>query len=194
MRWLTKPKPHSNGAALSSPLALQLNLNPNVMLDIETMGTGPTAAIVSIGAAKFDANDIIETFSVNVDLQSCLDHGLTMDAGTVYWWMNREDAARRSLMSQCKPMEEALQTFADWIDVGSNVWGNGCDFDNVILANAYRSCGMDLPFAFFRNRCYRTLKSLHPNVQMIRVGVAHNALDDAVGQAKHLIEIAKVSA
>lgn len=68
------------------------------------------------------------------------------------------------------------------------VWGCGSDFDNVILASAYRRCGIDLPWMWWDNRCYRTMKNQFKNcvAEPVRRGIKHNALDDAIHQASHL--------
>ena len=73
----------------------------------------------------------------------------------------------------------------------AHIWGNGAAFDNVVLASAFRATGMQVPWAFWNDRCYRTVKSLFSNVKLKRSGTHHNALDDAVTQAKHLLEIAE---
>lgn len=72
---------------------------------------------------------------------------------------------------------------------GVRVWGNGSDFDNVILRNAYAAIGSTYPWRYNDNMCYRTIKNLAPDVKMARQGVHHNALDDARSQALHLIAI-----
>lgn len=69
------------------------------------------------------------------------------------------------------------------------LWGNGSDFDNVILASAYRSCNLEVPWKFWNNRCYRTVKALRPDIKIHRSGTYHNALDDAVSQAEHLMRM-----
>lgn len=87
----------------------------------------------------------------------------------------------------------ALAAFADWLasehgpDV--KVWGNGADFDNVILGSAYRRLGKSIPWAFYNSRCYRTVKSLQPGCRIERAGTHHNALDDAKSQALHLMRL-----
>lgn len=169
----------------------------DVMLDLETMGNGPQAAIVAIGAVEFDpaAQEIGRSFYRVVDLASSVRAGGVMDAGTVMWWLGQSDEARRALLAtDTVTLNEALREFYDWAGVCAHwkdlrVWGNGAAFDNVILASAYRACGLQLPWQFWNDRCYRTLKALHPGVTVPREGVHHNALDDATHQAKHLLAI-----
>ena len=105
-------------------------------------------------------------------------------------------------------LEEALAEFNDWLFTlaytseeyermleGENipmdvaVWGCGSDFDNVLIENAHKKIGQEVAWKFRNNRCYRTIKSLWPNVEIKRKGAHHNSLDDAESQALHLIEI-----
>jgi DNA polymerase III epsilon subunit-like protein len=68
------------------------------MLDLETLGTGNNACILSIGAVKFDPfgeglqDD--SRFEVFIDPQSCTDAGLVIDASTVMWWMHPDRCYR----------------------------------------------------------------------------------------------------
>ena len=68
------------------------------------------------------------------------------------------------------------------------VWGNGASFDNVLLATAYKRLGMETPWPFWKDRCFRTMKNVC-KVDHSFEGTAHNALDDARSQAQHLIKI-----
>src|SRR4051812_35955260 len=65
----------------------------HVMLDLETWGTGNDAVIVSVGACKFDREEILDRFHVGVDPTSCQALGLKIDAGTVLWWMSADQRA-----------------------------------------------------------------------------------------------------
>ncbi len=163
-----------------------------IMLDLETMGNSPTAAITSIGAVKFDGDRILGGFYQVVNLKSCTDMGLTIDPGTVIWWMQQSDEARSiyGRSSNAKDLAHVLQNFAGWMeDKQTEIWGNGSDFDNVVLFSAYQKCGISPPWHFRDNRCYRTMKNIYKNIKFKRIGTGHNAFDDAKSQAAHLIEI-----
>lgn len=160
-----------------------------VMLDLETMGNGTNAAIIAIGAARFDAEKITDEFYTVIDLASSISAGLEMDASTVLWWMKQSDDARKQFERDGVQLNDALKQFADWIGADAEVWGNGAAFDNAILSNAYRKCGIEQPWKFWNNRCYQTVKNLHQDVEMKRMGVYHRAVDDAKSQADHLMRI-----
>jgi exodeoxyribonuclease VIII len=103
----------------------------------------------------------------------------------------QNEQARKEMAKKGVSLIAALEEFNAWIGDGNNtkVWGNGASFDNAILAHAYGKTRMTLPWKFWNDRCYRTVKALNPQVAMQESGVAHHALDDARKQAIHLIEI-----
>lgn len=167
----------------------------HVMLDLETFGTGNDAVIIAIGAAKFDPNTLTrvdDSFYVTIDPESCTNYGLKMDASTVLWWMSDElrQACKDWLESKRVDLPTALEAFAMWFGNESlPLWGNGATFDNVILRSAYKATGLEAPWKFYHDRCYRTMKNAAPGVEIKRVGQHHNAVDDAITQAQHLQDI-----
>ena len=168
-----------------------------VMLDLETMGNGSNATIIAIGAVFFDSNSILSKFYVNIDRLSCEDRGSVSDESTIKWWSEQSEAAKSALLIDPEDVIDALQMFRDWLnDNGAplkdiEMWGNGAMFDNTILGNTYKMCNMQIPWSFWNDRCYRTVKSMNTEVKLNRVGVHHNAVDDAESQALHLIDILK---
>lgn len=163
----------------------------NVMLDLETMGTRPGSVIVSVGAIEFDPKSarLGRTFYQTCSIASAVDVGLAMDPETVTWWLQQNEDARKELTQAKGDLKSVLVAFSHWLfhcgkDV--KVWGNGSDFDNALLAEAYRRVSEPVPWLFWNNRCYRTMKSLFRNTKLEREGTHHNALDDAIHQAKHL--------
>jgi exodeoxyribonuclease VIII len=178
----------------------------HIMVDLETMGVGNDAAIISIGAVKFDprGSGVLDAFYTRVDLSSSLAAGLTVTGSTIEWWLKEDLAEARKALKSSEPMQlwEALTGFVDWYEAPipavakdfdnqltippEGVWGNGATFDNVILRSAYNKLNLECPWSFRLDRCYRTLKALAPTVPVIPVGVGHQALDDATTQALHM--------
>lgn len=161
----------------------------NIMLDIETMGTGSNAAIVAIGAVRFDKNGISDKFDKVVNLTSSLFAGFDIDKETVDWWRNQGIKTQKRLLRRSVSISRVLSEFSDWIGKDAIVWGNGSDFDNVIVASAFKKFDMPVPWKFWNNRCYRSIKALNPDIEFERVGLHHNAVDDAESQALHLIKL-----
>ena len=164
----------------------------NVMLDLETMGTNPNAPVLAIGAVFFDrtGHNPDDKFYQTIMLESSMAMGGVIDPATVIWWMRQNIDARKQLTTATNLLVPVLLEFSAWVKRPNVVvWGNGADFDNVILKQAYYNARLDLPWGRYNNRCYRTLKNLVPHVSIERLGTHHNALDDAVSQAEHAAAI-----
>lgn len=160
------------------------------MLDLETLGNKPGSVIVAIGAVKFTAAEIVDEFSIVIDPRSCEQWGLKLDADTVMWWLQKSEPARQKVCGRGCVLLEALSQFRHWlVDPEAAVWGNGSEYDNVLLAAAYAAVQTSAPWKYYNNRCYRTLKQLCPQVPFQKPEVAHDALEDARAQALHLMQI-----
>ena len=149
----------------------------DIMLDLETLGTGNNAAIVQIGAVAFNADgengslftnspDILRNagqgFRMNVDLAQSSKPGV-YDQGAINFWLGQSEEARASITAPGVPLGEALLAFAGWVDAVGNgrhnvrLWSNGPTFDETILRAAYTRYEMDLPISFRGSRCCRTM-------------------------------------
>lgn len=174
---------------------IELNGN-HVMVDLETLGTSTGDVIVSIGAVQFDASGVRENqFYCEIDVESSLKAGMTINSKTLAWWLQQSDSARQALVHALEgacQLGAALDEFSLWYrKVGANgVWANGAAFDIAMLEGAYTRMGRKIPWKHTQQRCYRTLRSFFLQVQCTaESGVAHNALDDAKWQAHHTIDI-----
>ena len=56
-----------------------------------------------------------------------------------------------------------------------------------MLAHAFTQCGLTIPWEYWNSNCFRTYKKLPgaKNVKPVFAGVKHNAMFDAVHQAKY---------
>jgi exodeoxyribonuclease VIII len=178
------------------------------MLDLETMGTGPDAAITAIGAAAVVLGDgksdgkIVSDFYEKVDLASSVEAGGTMDPNTVVWWLGQGPAARSAMTADGISINDALRRFSHWVyelaGLGepkrpTRVWGMGATFDNVILTSAYKQRGRTRPWTYRDDRCFRTLEAMYPDVPRPDNPNLHNALADARAQAEQLIAISQIA-
>jgi exodeoxyribonuclease VIII len=161
------------------------------MLDLETMAVTPDAAIIAIGAVSFMPEKmlIMDRFHETISLESCLKTGLVINGDTVMWWMQQDASARKQFSKHGWGLKACLRQFAQWVTSDTWMWGNGASFDNVILANAYRQVKLDVPWKWWKDRCYRTIAAMHPEIKLKRIGTYHNAVDDAESQAIHLMKI-----
>ena len=162
------------------------------MLDLETMGTGHLAPIVSIGAVKFDLKTGLTDGELyrNISLKDCMKSGMKPDAGTIEWWLNQSQDARKHLFDpEPVSLEDALSELFDFAK-GCYVWGNGATFDNRLINEAYNLIGQKPSWKYSQDMDVRTLVRMgkmngidHRDVVMD--GVKHDALDDAKHQVAY---------
>jgi hypothetical protein len=163
----------------------------HVMVDIETLGTRPGSVILSIGACRFDESGIgVARFYRPIDVFDSLMNGLTVDTTTVGWW-RMQSAEARGALAPGRPLVETLGAFQAFLNAveGSYLWAKGPDFDCVLLDAAYQATGVKRPWRYNLTRDVRTILStagLSP-VNRDPGEVEHNALGDAVYQAKSVI-------
>lgn len=168
------------------------------MTDLETLGTCPGSIILSVGACMYDDYGVGETFYQTISIDSCKEAFLSEDPKTVAWW-ERQSPAARKVFDDCRnpsvagTLQAVLTNFNNWLrkhgGVDVRVWGNGASFDNALLYSAYDAAKIRPGWKFFNDRCYRTIKSLAPEIILVREGTYHNAVDDAISQAKHHIAV-----
>lgn len=167
----------------------------DMMIDIETMGEGSDAAIVSIAAVEFniETGECGRELSLKVSLQSGVSKGMVMDPSTVLWWMRQSDEARAKITdNDGLDLVTALNTLSHFIEDSSrrapiNVWANSPRFDLGILQTAYKKIGCKIPWDFRRERDLRTLESFAPQIRAHTLfeGTPHDPLDDCKHQIKY---------
>jgi hypothetical protein len=166
----------------------------DLMVDIETLGTEPGCAILSIAAVPFNLQYDVEPFYARVHKGSCIEKGFFVDDDTVAWWNKQSIAAQEEAFSGQTNIEDALEDLSAYIETlgkSVNMWGNGASFDVPILEAAYKFCCQKPRWAYYNSMCYRTLKKLYPQVPYLPPRIKHNALHDARAQADHAQRIFK---
>ncbi len=169
-------------------------MSTHVMIDIETWAKDSAKPLpLSIGAVKFDGVTIIDRFHVGIDPVDAQRYGLDIEAGTVNWWMDDDrQEARKQLATLGKvDLFSVLDGFQLWVNTTptserGSAWSNGSNFDLAKLKAIYQIVGIEWPFGYKQEECYRTMRNRYPSISFNRIGVAHGALDDAESQAVHL--------
>jgi hypothetical protein len=160
----------------------------DVMIDIETLGTGDHAAVFQIGAALFDESGVKQTFLRDVHLD---DPNLgKIDVSTVLWWLKQPTI--HSQLGNERPrvaMRQALQDFLAFASQGKKWWGKGCDFDHRLLRQAAERCDVHWPAKFWNMRDLRT--ALEEHGPLTKGNPTHNAMEDAVLQVGQLLDARK---
>lgn len=154
-----------------------------VMVDIETLGLEPGCAILSIGAVEFGPHGLGEEFYQNVDLPSCQEAGLTIDAGTLDWWLG-QDADAQHVLTGGMRLSKALWQLSSFYRDADEIWAYSPSFDCEILKAGYEATDMTPAWTYQEERCARTIANLDIAPELDRDGTEHDALDDAKHQAR----------
>ena len=151
----------------------------SLMIDIETVGTGPGACILTIGAQSFNP---FETgyypthYYARIDIDSQPDRNI--EQSTIDWWATQPPQAREEAFAETDriPLKQALEELGKLIWQSKFVWSNGITFDMNIIEHAYKSHVMALPWKYFIVRDARTIYSLWPDLP--KSPASHHALED----------------
>ncbi|MBQ4675563.1 3'-5' exoribonuclease [Aeromonas hydrophila] len=175
------------------------------VVDIETLGKGADAVIGSIGVVIVDVTRLqaIDEFYCRIDLAQ----GRQRDDATLTFWEQQKaesPAAWEEMFGNAGRLflVDALRALSNFLSrhfskaAAVELMGNGSEFDNVLLADAYRQWGVEQPWGFRGNQSLRTavwmgrvLLGIDPKYQRPFEGIRHHALHDARHEAAYLIDI-----
>lgn len=169
--------------------------NPaHCMLDLETLGTGQDAVLLSISAVQFNpfTGETFKEFEVFLDLDSQIAINSTITQGTILWWLAQDTAVRNQVIKKCKNGQDitsALKSFSAYIKQNDIkfVYGKGPSFDNAKLNSAYERTKLEAPFKYYNDRCVRTIIALDSEVKNLEfIGNRHNGIDDSKHQIRQV--------
>ena len=161
----------------------------DIMIDLETLATSPTAAVLTIGAVKFDPfniesdNSTCEKLYLKIDLDSCDELGLEVNEDTITWWSQQSKEAQDEAFSPEGRIHirDAFNQLYKFCWGAKRVWSHGASFDTVICENIFRKLNKACPWKFWEVRCTRTLFDIGIDPQRPPV-LKHHALEDAWNQ------------
>lgn len=177
----------------------------SLMVDIETLGTEPGSAIISIGVCAFSQDQgIIASDGWAISEKDW--HG-AIDPKTVKWWMNQNEAARNYSFGGTLSSMIVAQQFRDFVEKwgGDELWANDPDFDVVLLKQWWMRVEQhhkfnlgNFPGGPLRHRLPRSYRTIVAEARRLGISfenaysmasVAHNPVDDACNQARVVVAI-----
>ncbi len=176
-----------------------------MMVDLETLDTEPSAVVLSIGAVIWetapDADDPdtlawIErgNFMRVIEFQTQLERGRTMSERTLLWWMQQDaDAQAEAFASVRWPIHQVMQQFEEFAGVGTQLgvnayWASPSTFDFPIWEDLSKMAGITEPWHYRQVRDVRTLVAEASYSAMSHVptvpiaGKAHQPVTDCLWQ------------
>ena len=175
-------------------------MNKEIMIDLETLGINKKAPILSIGACSYDKDNIYSKFYVDLNWVKQIDSGVRLvDGNTIKWWLKQSDSARKAITKDdVISAKDGLLKFVEWYegeckadtfgtDKSPVVWAKGPNFDIAMLESFFADYGTRVPWHYRNVNCVRTMERFHgKGLDLDFKGTEHNALDDAIHQAKEM--------
>lgn len=168
----------------------------HVMVDLETLGTRQYAPVLSIGAVVFDphSDHIAPVNYYRVISQPSMN----VETATLVWWLKQGD----KLLKLLEPNDSSITrrsvgtSFIFWLKTHHQAeeyrfWCHGLDFDLRLFKELFESnfSETDTWAALFKYNDGRDTRTIFEAANFDykafpRYGEFHNALDDAITQAK----------
>lgn len=166
----------------------------HIMIDCETLSTAPNAQVLTIGAVRFNpsADEVQDKLYLKIDIESCNDLGLDISESTIEWWVKQNPQALEDAFSDSNRLhiKDAMKDLYKFCRIGTGFWSHGSIFDIVVLEHIFKKVQIGPPWKYYQVRDTRTLFSLGID-PMMPTNTAHNALDDAVAQARSVQNVTR---
>lgn len=161
----------------------------HAMIDIETLDTSPGAAVLTVGACKFDPHNTVEPHSKTLwrpAVEQQLTAGRIVSEDTLNWWSKQAADVRESTFTEDGriPLEQFFSELNKYLVGADKIWCQGPQFDMVILENLFDQFGHHRNWAFWQIMDCRTIFNMMPKDPRKSVQQnLHSADDDAYWQA-----------
>lgn len=170
-----------------------------VMIDIETLSTSPSAAVIAIAAVIWDEthNPIPTCASWFIDRDLVFGYE---DPETLQWWNSQNPVVKDRVFGGNLTPREALQglnnflcsnrIFSDRVE-DVRCYASPGMFDFPILRNQYQRMGITPGWSWRTERCLSTLmKEIKDNfgveIPEVEIELKHHPVHDCLGQIQEL--------
>lgn len=193
-------------------------IDRHIMVDIETLANESAYPLItSVALVEFDmvSGEILDTFQINIDVQSSINEGFEIAGSNIQWWTETDEkvSVLRSILNTGTTIREALHLIDQWFNSKNmsevhGIWGNSNRFDLGILGRAFHKIypKRGYPWMFYTERDVRTLMDFYPMFNRITgknlpdykrlvldtfTGDAHNPLQDCFKQIEYVVMFMK---
>jgi len=174
----------------------------HIMIDIETMATTQGAAIVSIGAVRFDLERRIKYGGEFYRELAWKKQNREICKKTVEWWKLQilDNTEMKQVLCGTDNLDEVLPELSSFISEysrssGAHIWSNGPSFDIAILEHAYNEAMVEPAWEYWKLMDCRTARYLCNDKRggwQARQRIAHNAISDCKQQISELLNCHRV--
>ena len=180
---------------------LEFTQTNHIMLDIETLSTAKNAAILQIAMQQFcpKTGELFDSINVKFDAEEVFNdnrfdksYSTTID----FWHKKMNETVRNQVWYEDErlSLQQGLQKIYDFVKSipQAKIWGNGPAFDLAIVANALSTFNFQIPWAYYNERCVRTITNIDREYSKsipFEEGEKHDALNDCKHQIKVISSI-----
>lgn len=165
-----------------------------LMIDIETLGLSPGAAVTQVGYCVADIETREYTLPPRALFLNPNDQGREIDFGTVQWWMKQDRAVADGVFSDKAERVHHAHAFNVMQSIvreheRCEVWASPAMFDLPILTSLW---GGKKPWVYNMERDLMTLYKLLDPSKLLEPpdnGKAHDAAADAHWQMEYLMNL-----
>jgi 3'-5' exoribonuclease Rv2179c-like domain len=167
------------------------------MVDLETLGSGPTSVVVQIGIVAFDlfTGEAKADTLININPTSELSYRFTVDGDTIIWWMEQAALGRCTWASGGLDSMNAWDMYCAFIKTWGNkncrVWSHST-FDAPIITHHLNTLRIQQPVHYNRYVDLRTISMLAKGLLSIpksqRPEGRHDARTDCLYQVEWLVK------
>lgn len=162
----------------------------DLMIDIETMGTGPNAVMIQLAGVYFDrkTGQLGAEFCQSLSIEDSLTLGFEKDLSTENWWKEQDQSVLENILSTALPVWKVLMAFNIFRADANFVWSHAT-FDFVIVQNHLKKVGLaQIP--------HKTARDIRTLVDLSGINLkaydwtkkTHNALDDCKFQVQYCVD------
>lgn len=158
----------------------------HLMVDLETMDTGPQATVLTLGAVKFNpfGNGYSDKLYLRIDIDDQDALGRKISQDTLDWWARQDQEVMEEAFNPHDrvPLVTAIDQFHKFAWGCDAFWSHGSIFDLMIIQDIYTQLNKSYPWNFWQIRDTRTLFDLGYDPEM-PTNSKHDALQDAIRQS-----------
>lgn len=162
------------------------------MIDIETLDVMDDGFILSIAAVRFTQDEILDSIVLYPDFDGQKDR--TIEIKTVKWWMENQAELYRLLSIQRKSAHFVYHQLNFFLSQGDKptIWAKSPSFDLYILKNFFHQCNPLWKYSQEADVRTAYLKLNQKNIPLLESTKPHDALEDALAQARNVMEFLKL--
>jgi hypothetical protein len=141
----------------------------HIMCDLETTGVEPGCCILSIALVPFDLGLPLDPFYEKISHTSSRELGFTDSPDTLTWWDKQKPEVQQEAFSGTRTLPNVMESLCHYLkQLGEPkqlfLWGNGKDFDNIILSHCIKRLAIKQPWHYANNWCYRDFSKLYQDI------------------------------